>query len=65
MTPQSILVLCILAFVVGCLVGHVLGFSVGVRRGRDAQWVDDFIEAGFRDRARRNHLGQFKGKERL
>lgn len=56
MSTTAILAMVLLALVVGVLVGHVFG----ERRGRDAQWVDDFIEAGRRDAARRDSLGQFK-----
>lgn len=63
MSAQAIVTLCLLALGVGGIVGHVLGFWTGVRRGRDAQWVDDYIAAGQRDRARRERNGQFKAKE--
>lgn len=38
------------------------GYCVGVRRGRDAGWVEHYFHEVRQDRARRNRLGQFKSK---
>lgn len=56
MTPTAILALVLLAMIVGLLVGHV----VGERRGRDVQWIDDFIKRASKDAARRDARGRFK-----
>ena len=56
MTTTGILALVILAALVGAIVGHV----IGEKRGRDVQWIDDFIERARKDAARRDKLGRFK-----
>ena len=58
MSAAAILFLALLAAASGALVGFVFGRE----NGRDAQWVDDFIAEGKRDRARRDAAGRFKAK---
>ncbi len=62
MSAQAILILTVLAFAVGAVVGHVIGF----RRGRDAEWCDEFFARIERDRSRpRDKDGRYvaiKGK---
>jgi len=55
MTPAELAVI-LLAACIGAVIGHV----IGERRGRDAQWCDDFIDAGRRERARRDSAGKFR-----
>ncbi len=43
-----------------CVIAYEMGYESGCIRGRNEQFCDSFIEAGQRDRARRNNLGQFK-----
>ena len=42
--------------------GYCLGFTSGNKRGRDLQWVEDFINAQKAERDRRDHAGRFKPK---
>lgn len=56
MSDTAILTLTLLALICGLLVGHV----IGKKRGRDEQWVDDFLEHARKDAARRDALGRFK-----
>ena len=58
MSAAAILFLALLAAASGALVGFVFGRE----NGRDAQWVDDFIAAGKRERERRDARGRFKVK---
>lgn len=57
----------LLFFISGLLAGFISGLLVGnaagQKHGRDAQWIDDFIDAGKRDRARRNRLGQYSSRK--
>lgn len=46
----------------GSLTGFVIGWVCGETMGRDAQWCDDFIAAGRKDRERRDKLGRFKAR---
>jgi hypothetical protein len=48
--------------VLAALTGIVVGFLVGEKHGRDSQFVDDFIESGLREMARRDKLGRFKAQ---
>jgi len=45
--------------------GYVVGFSFGVERGRDSEWLDAFWRKVAEDRRRRNASGQFKCQEKL
>ena len=54
--PTLTLLLAALALAAGLLIGR----AIGERRGRAAQWVDDYLASAAKDRARRNRLGQFK-----
>jgi hypothetical protein len=38
------------------------GFKRGKKRGRDEQWVDDFMQSIEKAKRRRNSLGQFVAK---
>jgi hypothetical protein len=56
MSPAAIVTLCGICATVGFVVGWVCGETTG----RDAQWCDDFINAGRRERERRDSRGRFK-----
>ena len=48
-------------FCVVCFVtGYGFGWRFGERRGRDTQWIDDFLANARREAARRDKLGRFK-----
>jgi hypothetical protein len=55
MSAQAIVILVALAFVVGGVVGHALGF----RRGRDAQWCENYFANLERERRRHGRDGKF------
>lgn len=62
MNPEHIILLALVGFAVGTAVGHAIGY----RRGRDAQWLDDYFARTKQDRERRDRGGRFiaiKGKE--
>jgi len=42
--------------------GYVIGFRFGQARGRDEQWIADFLSAARNEAARRDKLGRFKAK---
>lgn len=47
----------------GLVVAAPIGFAcfaLGVRTGRDKQWVDDYFEQVKRDKARRDPNGRFR-----
>ena len=56
MSSTAIVALVLLSALVGLLVGWICGRN----EGRDAQWVDDFIDAGRRERERRDAQGRFR-----
>lgn len=58
MSNESIVILATIAALVGVLVGYI----IGEQAGRNAQWCDDFIERGHRERARRDRIGRFREK---
>ena len=55
MSPQAI----VIATVISALTGMIVGYVIGRAKGRDEQWVDDYIAAEAAKAARRNRLGQF------
>lgn len=56
-------VLTVLAVAAGSIsIGYAIGFSAGNKCGRDAQWVEDFLDAQKTERDRRDHAGRFKPK---
>jgi uncharacterized protein YcfJ len=57
MSPLAILACVALAAAVGTVVGYMVGHG----RGRDAQWVDDFLAQG-RKRQPRERDGKFARK---
>lgn len=46
--------------ILGCAACYTIGYVLGMHRGADEQWVNDFIEAGRREAARRDSHGRFK-----
>lgn len=56
-------VLTVLAVAAGSIsIGYSIGFSAGNKRGRDFQWVEDFLDAQKTERDRRDRAGRFKPK---
>lgn len=62
MSASAITIAVLLGSIVGAIVGFIVGREQGRAEGRDAQFVDDFIAAGERDRSRRDAAGRFKSK---
>lgn len=58
MTSDILMVLAI--FAGAFALGYIIGSRSAYRRGRDEQWVDDFLEAQERARIRRDNHGRFK-----
>jgi hypothetical protein len=56
MSTQAISIMVLIALALGWLVGYV----VGQAQGRDAQWVDDYLDAARKDRERRDERGRWK-----
>jgi hypothetical protein len=52
------------ATIVGIIAGaaYFIGWRTGRQYGRDEQWVDDLIDEGRRNAARRDRQGQFKAR---
>ena len=42
--------------------GFMIGAHTGYKRGRDEQWVENFLNAQKIERDRRDHAGRFKPK---
>jgi hypothetical protein len=56
-------VLTTLAVFSGALaLGFMIGAHIGYKRGRDEQWVENFLNAQKIERDRRDHAGRFKPK---
>ena len=52
-----------LAVFAGALaLGFMIGAHTGYKRGRDEQWVEDFLNAQKIQRDRRDNAGRFKPK---
>jgi hypothetical protein len=49
-------------FASGGLTGYIIGSLRGRKRGRDEQWVECFLAAEKRGKARREKDGRFKSK---
>jgi hypothetical protein len=56
-------ILTTLAVFAGALaLGFMIGAHTGYKRGRDEQWVENFLNAQKIERDRRDHAGRFKPK---
>jgi hypothetical protein len=49
-------------FASGGLLGYIVGSVRGHKRGRDEQWVEDFLTGDAREKLRRDKCGRFKPK---
>jgi len=46
----------------GCI-GYYIGRELGIKRGRDEQWVTDYLAAQRKTQAGRDNLGRFKKRK--
>lgn len=60
MTTTAIILITLLATAVGAVCGYVIGRDTGIQYGKDAQFVDDFINGYVKRRQfKRDRAGRF------
>ena len=53
-----------IAYIALCTgIGFYIGRELGIKRGRDEQWVTDYLAAQRKSQAGRDNLGRFKKRK--